>query len=95
MHTENPIIEYFVDEDFVYVRFRNLSRPRLFHELTAFKQRVRGKRWLQEEGYWQIPKIDLQVIALFAYERFGPNTLIPVTRPSIPEQMELPFNDQP
>jgi len=50
-------------------------------------------RWLHQKGYWQIPKIDLQVIALFAYERFGPNTLIPVTRPSMPEQMELPFND--
>lgn len=93
MSHPNPIIEYYDDEDHIYLRFRYISRSRLFYELSALKRRVRSKHWLSREGYWKIPKIDLQTIALFAQERFGPNTMIPVKKPVLPDQLELPFHE--
>jgi len=70
-----------------------MQRDRLLRELSTLKDRVRDKKWLSNKGYWQIPKSDLQIIALFAYERFGPDTLIPIKSGSLPRQMELPIND--
>lgn len=91
MPYQNPIIEFDTDEDFIYLRFRYLSRPRLMLELELLKHRIGDRRWLPDERCWQLAKTDLQVIALFAYERFGPNTLIPIKKSRKPSQMELPL----
>ncbi len=89
--TNNPTILIYFDEDHVYMRFQNLRGRQLQLEVSALKKRISTMKWLRKEGYWQMPKAYLQQVALFAYERFGPNTLIPINKSTVPKQMELPL----
>jgi len=87
----NPIIEFYIDEDFVYVRFENMNEQQLNDEIREFKRRFPDRRWLRSANVWQVPKNNVQKIALFAYERFGPDTLLPIKPPDLPQQLELPL----
>lgn len=93
MYQNNCSIHYYVDEDHLYLRFEGINDREFKAKLFSLKGCVSNMKWLKNEGYWQIPKIELQAIALFAYQHFGPYSLIPIRKPSQPQQMELPFDE--
>lgn len=86
-----PIIQFSVDQDNIYIRFENIDKKQLNDEVRTLKVWFPDCRWLHSQHVWQMPKINIQRLALFAYERFGPNTLIAIDKPFYPQQMELPL----
>jgi hypothetical protein len=75
----------------LYVRFQNVDDSYFSTVLKRFKTQFPKARWCPDCKAWELPKTDLQNVALFTYEVFGKRSLR-FLDDDTPRQLTLPFN---
>jgi hypothetical protein len=87
---KQPVVEWWIDKGWLYIRLVNTPYPSFHQVLNKFKRCLdNDMEWQPDKKAWRLPQAYMQQVALLAYELFGNQSLRPRQENPMPFQHRL------